>query len=122
LSETKPALLLPKAITDLQRLHLYAGSRKDTKALQVPVFAPYSVGGTACVGVTAIHSGIDWDANKIMLQTERPVTLLTPEDVAAIHKSAKEGQSWHAYQMHKKLSDRIRALEAELAALKQGGV
>jgi threonine dehydratase len=114
LSETKPALLLPKAITDLQRLHLYAGSRKDTKALQVPVFAPYSVG--------AIHSGIDWDANKIMLQTERPVTLLTPEDVAAIHKSAKEGQSWHAYQMHKKLSDRIRALEAELAALKQGGV
>lgn len=90
--------------------------------LQVVTFNPGTVGGTPTVPVKQLGPGIDWDHGKLMLYPAQPLTALKPEDVAAIHKSAREGQSWHAYQAHKALHERIRALEAELAALKQGGV
>lgn len=84
----------------------------------VKVFNPGTVGGTPCVGVNRLHIGFDWDNGKVMLETDVPLTTLTPEDVAAIHKSAKDGQSWHAFQSYKKQAERIKALEAEIASLK----
>lgn len=90
--------------------------------LQIVTFAPGSIGGTPTVGVEKLGAGFDWDAGKLMLHPLQPLTTFTPKDVAAIHKSAREGQSWHAYEAQKTLRARIRDLEAELAALKQGGV
>lgn len=84
----------------------------------VKVFNPGTVGGTPCVGVNRLDIGFDWDNGKVMLETDVPLTTLTREDVAAIHKSAKEGQSWHAFQSYKKQAEKIKALEAEIASLK----
>lgn len=88
--------------------------------LVVKVFDPGTVGGTPCVAVKRFDIGFDWDNGKVLI--EAPLTTLTPEDVAAIHKSAKEGQSWHAFQSYKKQAERIKVLEAELARLKSSGV
>jgi hypothetical protein len=92
-------------------------SGRDWKIF-VKVFQPGSVGGTPCVEVAGMQAGIDWDAGRIIVTTNKELTTLSPEDVAAIHKSAKSGQSWHAFQQYKKQADRIKVLEAELAALK----
>lgn len=86
--------------------------------LVVKVFKPGAVGGTPCVAVKRLDVGFDWDNGKVMFETDVPLTTLTPEDVAAIHKSAKEGQSWHAFQSYKKQAEKIKALEAEIASLK----
>lgn len=87
--------------------------------LFVKVLNPGTVGGTPCVAVKGLNAGFDWDAGRILIETDTPLTILSPEDVAAIHKSAKEGQSWHAFQAYKKQAERIKVLEAELAELKQ---
>ena len=92
-------------------------SHRDWR-LVVKTLNPGSVGGTPSVDVTRLKFGIDWDAGKVLIETDVPLTRLTPEDVAAIHKSAKEGQSWHAYHAWKKQADRIKALEVELSLLK----
>jgi len=86
--------------------------------LVVKVFNPGTMGGTPCVAVKGLNVGFDWDNGKVMIETDLPLTTLTSEDVAVIHKSAKEGQSWHAFQSYKKQAERIKSLEAELAYLK----
>jgi hypothetical protein len=94
--------------------------RKTGRELKlfVKVFQPGSIGGTPCVEVTGMQPGFDWDAGRIILETGVQLTTLSQEDVAAIHKSAREGQSWHAYQQYKKQADRIKILEAEIESLK----
>lgn len=82
----------------------------------VKVFAPGGIGPQPTVAVSGISPGIDWDKGKVLIETERPVTLLTPEQVADITKSVSGGQSWHAYQQYKVLSERIKALETSLKA------
>lgn len=86
--------------------------------LFVKVFNPGTVGGTPCVAVTQLNFGIDWDNGKVILETEVPLTKLSGEDVADIHKSAKDGQSWHAFQSYKKQAARIKELETELNQLR----
>lgn len=70
----------------------------------------YNPGGLTAhqtVEVDSIHCGFDWDAGKIILQPGKPLTWLRPDDVEAVHKSAKEGQSWHAYQREKNHLEQI---------------
>ena len=104
-------------IEQLGRVVALQGNR-DWK-LVVKVFRPGTVGGTPCVEVKRLDVGFDWDNGRLMIEADAPLTTLTPEDVAAIHKSAKGGQSWHAFQSYKKQADRIKVLEAEIAALKK---
>lgn len=56
--------------------------------------------------MTSINPGFDWDNGTIFLEPESPLTLLTPEDVAAIHKSVSLGQSWHSYQDYKRAKEK----------------
>jgi hypothetical protein len=107
---------LQEAIDQLTRVSTAASGR--IWSLHVKVMSPGTVGGSPCEELTAINVGFDWDNGKIIFDTKSPLTKLSLEDVAAIHKSAKEGQSWHAYQSYKKQADRIKALETELADLK----
>jgi hypothetical protein len=86
--------------------------------LVIEVYNPGSIGGTPCTKVAAIVQGNDWDGGKIILSPEQKLTSLTAEQVEAIMESARQGQSWHAYQSYKKQQDKIKALEAEVAALK----
>ena len=99
-----------------------AGYRRDQTTLQVEVFNPGSIGGTPRVPIVAMQSGFDWDNGAMLLKPMRHLTTLNPDQIAAIEDSARKGQSWHAYEAQKKLHKRIRELEAEVAALKQGGV
>lgn len=107
---------LKAAIEHLSRVGIHQPHRDWT--LFVKVFNPGSIGGTPCVAVRNITAGFDWDNGKLLIETDMPLTLLSPDDVAAIHKSSKAGQSWHAFQSYKKQADRIKALEAEVAQLK----
>ena len=98
------------------------GSMRDQTVLAVEVFQPGSIGGTPRSLITAMQAGFDWDNGRMLLKPASPLTVLTPEQVAAIERSARQGQSWHAYEAQKRLRARIRELEAEVAALKKGGV
>ncbi len=110
---------IAQAIKELTRIQTLAGHGSDaTLSMVVKVFNPGSIGGTPCELVTGMYAGIDWNKGRVLLSTETPLTRLTPEDVAAVHKSAKEGQSWHAFQQYKKQDAKIKALEAEVASLK----
>jgi hypothetical protein len=110
------------AILILERCKMGAGGREQN--LTVEIFSPSSIGGTPCTKVTAINPGIDWDAGKIIINTEQPLTALTPEQVEAITKSVKEGNSWHAYEREKKnkakldeLLSRMKVADPELGEI-----
>lgn len=96
--------------------------RRDQTTLAVEVFSPGSIGGTPRAYIVGMQAGFDWDNGVMLLKPSSPLTTLKPKQVAAIMDSARKGQSWHAHEAQKRLRERIRALEAELAALKQGGV
>ena len=73
-------------------------------------------GHTPAVAVTEAHAGFDWDRGRVLLSPERPLIALSAEQVDAIVKSLRRGQSWHAYQTQKSLRNRIRILEAQVAS------
>lgn len=87
--------------------------------LRIVVHAPGSLGGTPSVGLSGrgIQVGFDWDNGKLLLTPEVPLTRLTPEDVAAIHESVKKGQSWHAYEAHKRAHEMHLSVAKNLRAL-----
>ena len=74
-------------------------------------------GTTPTVEINAAHAGFDWDCGRVLLTPTEPVVALTAEQVEAIIKSVREGQSWHAYQTYKTLRQRCRDLEAQVARL-----
>ena len=104
-----------------QVLESVTSYQRDQTTLQVEVFQPGAIGGTPRVQIIGMQAGFDWDHGAILLRPEKHLTILSTEEVRAITDSARKGQSWHAYQAQKRLHERIRSLEAELAALKQGG-
>lgn len=106
-----------KAATELLNLLTSHQAHREWD-LCIEVFSPGAIGGTPCVPVKAINAGFDWDAGKIIIEAEADLTVLSAKDVADINQSVRAGQSWHAYQAYKKQADRIRELEAEVAALK----
>lgn len=65
-----------------------------------------------------IYVGFDWEAGRIVLVPARPLTEVSEEDVRAIYESLRKGSSWHAYERERKLLDKIKTLEAEVAKLK----
>lgn len=107
---------IDQLIEQLQRVKATQPNRNWR--LVVKVFQPCSIGGSPCVEVERINIGFDWDAGKVLVETQTPLTALCAGDVAAIHKSAKEGQSWHAYQQYEKHAAQVKILKAEIAALK----
>ena len=74
-------------------------------------------GPTPAVGIIGAHAGFDWDSGRVLLTPAQPVVALTPEQVEAIVKSVRSGQSWHAYQTYKTLRQRCRDLEAQIAQI-----
>jgi hypothetical protein len=103
------------AISILQWLRA-TGAHKNENVLCVRIHKPGNVGGTACVPIKAMYNGIDWDSAKVLIELEREVTDLTPEQVAEMSKSAQAGQSWHSYQQYKAFRAEFDAMKAKLAA------
>ena len=96
----------------------HPGSRALETEVRIVVHRPGSVGPMPTVAVKQAGRGCDWDQGSYLLYPETPLTELSPEDVEAIRQSVKLGSSWHAFQSYKKQADRIKSLEAELAALR----
>ena len=105
------AITLSTAIQDWWRMPSH---KLERLSLHVVVISPGSLGGTPCVPIINMHAGFDWDNGKVLLQPETPLTRLTTEDVAAIHESAKKGQSWHAFKSYEKQANQIKNLQAAL--------
>ena len=85
----------------------------------VRVCSPGSIGPTPAVMVKSLFAGFDWDHGRLILETDHQLTRLSEQEVADIHKSAKDGQSWHAFQSHKRQAETIRRLEDELEMLEK---
>nr|DAM52196.1 MAG TPA: hypothetical protein [Caudoviricetes sp.] len=94
--------------------------RRDPE-VTILINAPGRIGPSPSVEVEAIHAGFDWDAGQVIIFPTHPLTVLTPEQVSAIEESVRKGQSWHAYEAHKKNRAEIKELTAQrdelLAAL-----
>jgi hypothetical protein len=86
-------------------------------SLHVKTLSPNKLGGTACVRVVEMYKGMDWDDGKFLIETEHQLTQLSPEDVAAIRASVKEGQSWHVYQQYKKHDETVKQLQIRITEL-----
>lgn len=104
--------------TDLAERILSAASRKPDDEVRIVVHSPGSIGPRPSVALASAGYGFDWENGTFELVPSEPLTRLTAEDVAAIRSSVSKGQSWHAYQAHKKFHERIKSLEDELAKLK----
>jgi len=103
---------------ELAEILMRVQTRSLDAEVKVVVCRPGSVGGMPSVAVRNAGLGIDWDARTFQIFTAEQVTTLTAEDVGAIRKDAVKGSSWHAFQQWRKQNDRIKELEAEIAALK----
>lgn len=104
----------------VERILNYSTQRLERTQPVVPVFSPGSIGASPHSPVKAVGVGIDWNAGQLQIYTQDQLTLLKPEDVKDIHDSVRKGQSWHAYQQHKKQAERIKELETEINWLKEG--
>ena len=102
---------LSDAMLILERIRAQGGDPE----LLVTIQSEGGLGGTPSVAVTGIHAGFDWDSGKVLISTERALTGLSAEDVEAIRASVRQGGSWHAYQAHKRLRERIAELERQLS-------
>lgn len=104
----------------LAEVILRASVHKLDDEVRIVVHNPGKVGPRSSVPLQAAGYGMDWESGTFELVPATPLTRLTPEDVTAIRASVSKGQSWHAYQAHKALRERIALLEAEIAVLKGG--
>jgi hypothetical protein len=107
---------IEKVIADLQRMLSNEGRYRDL-TLSVVVNMPGSIGGTPRVALERVQAGFDWDAGVVLLYPEKPLSLLSPEQLVQLGESARAGQSWHALEAHKKLRSRIVELENEVKSL-----
>ena len=78
------------------------GRMKDAK-LAVVIQHPGGIGGTPSVPIKSIAAGFDWDAGKLLIYPESPLSMLSAEQLQELHSSAIKGESWHAFERHKKI-------------------
>lgn len=107
---------------ELAEMIMRAPTRRLDDDVRVVTFSPGSVGGTPSVGVIQANPGFDWDNGTFQIVPASKLTQLTDVDVADIRESVNKGQSWHAFQSYKKQYERIKALEAEVAALRSAAL
>ena len=79
---------------------------------------PGGLTGHQTTEIESMYAGFDWEAGKVVLCPVKPLTELTSEQIEAIQKSVRTGESWHAYERAKKLHARIAELEAEVKELR----
>jgi hypothetical protein len=95
--------------------------------LTVAIANPGGLTAHQTVEVETIHQGFDWTASQLIVKPAQPLSVLTPEQLVELGESARQGQSWHAYQRDKanraelkERDERISELESKLSeALRQ---
>lgn len=117
--DTNDRLPAPAKIEDVMTLLQQASGWNVGRewVVCVKVHNPGAIGSTLAVLVTGATLGFDWDAGRVLLSTEKPLTTLTPDEVAAMTKSARLGQSWHAYTRQKSLAEEAAGLRQRVSAM-----
>lgn len=70
---------IEEAMVHLERAINTGGSRAQGAQLVIQVQSPGSAGATPSIPVEAVVSGIDWDAGKVFLVPEQPLSVAAPE-------------------------------------------
>lgn len=70
--------------------------RELEKSVEIAVVSQGSIGGSPTVKVSNMSFGIDWDANKLIIQPSEPLIKLTAEELADVRKSVSKAHSYHA--------------------------
>lgn len=115
-AENMKGYSLEAAIEHLQRIQSLQGHRGNWR-LVIRKHNPGAMSSHQTTEVQAIAAGFDWEAGQVVIEPAKPLTELAPEQVEAITKSAREGQSWHAYQAQKKLRAEIAQMSLETGRL-----
>ena len=96
----------------LERITLRSKSNINDIAVKVVVTSIGSTGATPSVDLKSICAGVAWDNNTILIETDTPITTLTPEYLKLLQESVRLGESLgHNLQVSK--------LESELVGLKE---
>lgn len=112
-----PPLPAPVTLNSIMSRHVPrdGGDRRITIRIQ-------NVGGLSAhqtVDAERADFGFDWEGHQLVITPAVPLTTLTAEQLADIATSVRGGQSWHAYQVHKRYHEKEKALTAERDALAQ---
>lgn len=71
--------------------------------IAVRVELPHAtIGALPSVVVSGVRPGIDWDKGTLFVETQQPLTPLSPEDLEEIKRVRKEGQSYAMLQAHER--------------------
>lgn len=77
------------------------------------MFPEATIGPLPTVGVVNLCEGFDWDSGTMLITPERPLTVLTHDEVLAIQQSRAEGSNWH----HMKRLERFRLEDKRKSAI-----
>lgn len=97
-------------ILQLQRATQFSKGRMDDWQVVIPVYQTGSVGGTPCVSIKIVNSGIDWDKGKIFIQPNERLRIIDADEIKKLQDKYEE-LGW-------KLSD-IRNLKSENKKLRK---
>ena len=102
-------------VLHLRRILAQPHPRVDERELHIVIHSPGNVGGTPSVKVEQVFLGFDWDGKKLLIYPQKPLTVLTPEQVGEITQSVRDGQSWHAFEQYKKHRQQISVLNETIS-------
>lgn len=106
-------------ITNLIEKLTFFKDRKHSNKDAMPVIlikSPCHVGGSPTVNIKTIYSGIDWDANKIIIEPEIDLQLADHDYLASARKQLSD-MGWTAYEFNNLKRENAR-LRKELAKIK----
>ena len=101
-----------------QRVKSFSGMRPGDLKVRIVVCSPGGLGAMPTVEVKSVHRGIDWDSGSFLITPEKPLTVLTQEQLEAVKKAARDAQSFEAYAYNKKLKEENKRLLEEVTVLK----
>lgn len=97
---THEPLKPPVTLGDLMSRHLPRDAEECR--FMVRISNPGGLTAHQTVDACDVSFGFDWEARQIVVTPAKPLTTLTPEQLAEVAASVKNGQSWHAYEAHKR--------------------
>jgi len=97
----------------MKRVNTFSGTRAGDLKVRIKVCSPGGLGATPTVEVKSVMRGIDWDSGSFLITPEKPLTVLTDEQLEAVKKVAKDAQSYESYAYNKKLKAENAALAKE---------
>lgn len=113
-AETKDEL---PALTLGALLNLHLPHNAENARITIRIQNPGGLTAHQTVDAVRAGFGIDWEARQLVIMPRQMLTTLTPEQLEELAASARAGQSWHAYQAHKKHEAEKAAMQSRINAL-----